>query len=200
MLILSILLALVLAGLLLARFPSDATKRLQALGFEGPPWVLRLDGVELMARLERAGHTLVSAPLPASPVPHDQLARALGRGDLLAALAALGASVHASGLTSRLPGLRGRSRLRALRAHLAAVADLARRLSELPHAEALVRWYLDGGEDPHSEASRDRHAAFDLVLKAHPEAPETFGLCRLELDAPPQIAARARAHLAAHGR
>lgn len=123
------------------------------------------------------------------PLDYRLLARALGRGDLLAELHRLRASA-AQSLTGWLEGA---SRSRALSLELARIERLAETLEALPLAEALSRHYLELGD------GTDPKELLATLLERFPDAPETLAVCRheLELDRRPDLTALARDHLAA---
>lgn len=136
----------------------------------------------------RDGLALESA-LTAQPVPYDKLARASGRGDLLAELHAFAATAGHDTLVGRLDA---RPRARTLKLGLDAFTALAHRLEALAGPEALARWYLElgDGEDP-IEALR-------VVLDTFPDAPETRAICAHELETRrhPGLVTLCREHLA----
>lgn len=181
-------------GLSVAQRRGRDEASLRGFGFakRDAQYVGRWEGRELQIALRGREPMQVRVGLSAAPLPHETLARALGRGDLLARLYQLDATAGRDELVARLPaGLRAR----ALRFLLDDVATLARLLDEAPRAEAMARWYLD------LATHEDRAAAFEALLAAFPDAPETQAVCRSEAEdgSDPRVAALARAHLIAQG-
>lgn len=148
-------------------------------------------GRTISARPTRDALHLVT-PLMAAPLPYEVLARALGRGPLLAALFQLGARASQDRLEATLSsGLRAGALERAL-SDLVALADA---LESLPRAEAMARWFLE------LATGEDRAEALTRLIDAFPDAPETLAACRAERDQPrdARAAALARAHLESDG-
>jgi hypothetical protein len=137
---LSFILVLVAAAFLLARPRREPALALEVLGFSHG--VLHREGLVLEATID--GRDLkLSIALRRAPITYDRLARALGRGDLLASIHALGAKVDADRLSATAPA---DVRLRALRRWLDALVALARDFEALPVEEGVARWVLDYGE------------------------------------------------------
>lgn len=166
---------------------------LRALGFvpSDDTMTATWDGRALRVRREgdeaRAVQRL-EVPLAWAPLAYDVIARALGRGDILAALHALGASAGVDLL--RAPLARDMS-VKGLRRHVDGVVALARALEAMPQAEGMARWFLE------LTSGTDRTEALERLVAAFPDAPETLAACRFERDQPRdwRTAARAREHL-----
>lgn len=155
--------------------------------------VARWQGRELAIEVAPKAPLRVSTALTVAPLPHEVLARALGRGDVLARLYQLEARAETDALIAHLPlGLRARG-LRVLIDEVVTLADL---LEAMPRHEAMARWYLDtaGAEGgPHV----DRAEALEKLIAAFPDAAETLAVCRSEVEtaSDPRAAELARRHL-----
>ena len=152
----------------------------------------RLAGREVLVLREsgeRSGEVLrLSVPLATAPLPYEKLARALGRGEVLAALHGLAARAGEDRLEALLtPGLTAGG----LRRHIDQVVALALSLEALPLAEGMARWFLE------LTADTDRAHALQRVIDAFPDAPETLATCKVERDLArdPRAALLARQHL-----
>lgn len=129
----------------------------------------------------------VTVPLVPAPLAYEVLARALGRGEILAALHALAARADDDELAAAIPpGLSAKG----LRRHIDRVVALANALEAMPLAEGMARWFVE-------VAAADRADALQKLVDAFPEAPETLAACRLERDQQrdARAAALARRHL-----
>lgn len=153
-------------------------------------------GRELVWIVEGRAITLELALAPAGMSYH-AAARALGRGPLLALLHELSATATADRLVARVDttGLGAPT----LRARLRSFLALADALEALPMSEAMARAFV---ELPSDLDSSTRLAAFEALLRWHPGARETLGVCQTQArqGGDPAIAERARAHLAAVAR
>jgi hypothetical protein len=134
------------------------------------------------------GVFVVKVALRPAPLGYATLARALGRGDLLAALHQLDATASGDALTARLTF---KWSARQLRAQLDRVTALASGLEAMPQPEGMARWFLELSE------GGERHEALARLVAAFPDAPETLDACRQERDQArdPRSATLARAHL-----
>jgi len=152
-------------------------------------WQGRQLGVEVVPKALR-----VSTALSVAPLPHEMLARALGRGDLLARLYQLEASAGTDALIAHLPtGLRARG----VCVLLDDVVTLAALLEAMPRQEAMARWYLDTAGGAGGGPEVDRAEALAKLIAAFPEAAETLAVCRSEVEvaSDPRAAELARRHL-----
>lgn len=179
-------LALVALGLGFAGLGSRSgpAERLRAAGFapvDGRHVATR-DGYPISLDGDR-----FTVPLAPRPIPYERMVRALGRGELLAALFAFEARATHDRLEGRLTAERARD----LEAALTRLTRLCRSLEALPIPEALSRHYLElgDGHDPVVELER--------LLTHCPDAPETLAVCRQEVEARrhPTLADRARRHM-----
>jgi hypothetical protein len=149
-------------------------------------------GRTLLLRAE-APHLMLETHLPETPLPWTQAARALGDGELLAALMQPELALDGGLLSMRLPmkSIRGRH----LRAAIERLLTLAERLEALPMAAALARHVLDFAPPD------EREGVFSTLCALHPtaEATRQCALACLDEEEHPGLVALARAHLAAHG-
>lgn len=166
---------------------------LEALGFRASDGVYRGAWRGRDVTLTPDGEALTATvALDPSPLAHETLVRALGRGELMGALHEHAASAGERALNARLAA---GWRVATLRAWLDRLAALADRLEALPRAEGMVRWFLetsDGGA---------RVDALARLLAAYPDAPETLDACKQERDHPydARTADLAREHLRRRG-
>jgi hypothetical protein len=135
-----------------------------------------------------AGGQRQVTPLAPGPLANGSMARALGRGDLIAELYQLRAMAHEDRLEAEVAAGLG---AKALRRSLDRLVALAAALEQLPRAEAMARWFLELSD------GSSREAALARLIAAFPYAPETLDACRAERDQPRDVraAALARAHL-----
>lgn len=163
---------------------SGPAERLRAAGFSPT------DGRHLATR---DGYSITldgdrfTVPLAPRPIPYERMVRALGRGELLAALFAFEARATHDQLEGRLMAERARD----LEAALTRLTRLCRSLEAIPVPEALSRHYLELGEGQDPEVELER------LLTHCPDAPETLAVCRQEVESRrhPKLVARARRHL-----
>ncbi len=133
------ILFMVALALVLARPRRDPKLVLELLGFSNGG--LRRGHLDLRATTD-GNHLSVSIALRRAPLGYDRLARALGRGDLLASMHVLAVEVDTGKLSAIAPK---DSRLRALRRWLDDLVRLAEQLEALPIEEAVARWTLEHG-------------------------------------------------------
>ncbi|MCC6622026.1 MAG: hypothetical protein IT385_12260 [Deltaproteobacteria bacterium] len=191
LIVLVVVVLLVAAGVALSSAAARSAARWRALMRD---LVASLDarGRELVWVVD-GRHIRLETALAPSGISYHAAARALGRGPLLALLDELAASATADRLSARLdtPGLGTPT----LRARLRSFFALADALEALPLAEAMARAFV---ELPSELDAGQRLAAFEALLRWHPNAREVLGVCQTQArhGGDPHIAERARAHLA----
>lgn len=149
------------------------------------------EGVVLGRTLRLApasGALAIEAPVAVPPLAYDLAARALGRGELLAAFVNLRVTWLPTGFAVRIaPPFPATL----VRARIEDAARLATALEALPMADAMARWTLD------ESTGGQRLTALERLLAAFPDHPETHQVCRLLAGEHMEdaAAARAREHL-----
>ncbi len=136
-------------------------------------------------------HLVLATALPLTPLPWTQAARALGDGEMLAAILDPAVVLDTRTLSLRLP--MSTVRARHLRGAIERILTLAERLEALPMAQALARHVLDFAPPD------EREQAFDVLCQLYPEAEATrqCALACLDEEEHPGLVAKARGLLAA---
>ncbi len=132
----------------------------------------------------------ITTELPPPPLAYIVAARALGRGDLLAAFVRLRVSWLPHGLAVEIAPPFPAT---AVRARIEETVRFADQLATLSMADAMARWALD------ESTASDRLEALQRLIAAFPEHPETRKVCVLLADEhmDDEAATLARTHLEA---
>ena len=132
----------------------------------------------------------ITTELPPPPLAYIVAARALGRGDLLAAFVRLRVSWLPHGLAVEIAPPFPAT---AVRARIEETVRFADQLAALSMPDAMARWALD------ESTASDRLEALQRLIAAFPDHPETHQVCLLLADEhmDDEAATLARSHLRA---